>query len=177
MKKIMIVVLAMLALTIGAYAQSAPQLPEDKLSSDFKENAWRAIDAFWRIPRWLSPDTVDTTDKKLLIEADKAVDEAKYKASTPLDKTVFHLLELALISQKHLLDYRMLNPLWSQTLGRFLQCDIEAESYIMPDILTEQGMVQAQVHSCTNDAGDWSGNPTRWTTWIGQVTYEARKGN
>ena len=150
MKKITIVVLAMLALTIGVYAQSAPTpapttQTAPQLSPAFKEAAWRATDALDRIG---DVDSMFLTDveRKLIIDADKAVDEAKYKAVTTMDKEVLRMLKVSILSEKVAQYISPSDPEVVILFKRYLSCMKAAQYYIefdngtqSPYTCTEEG--------------------------------------
>ena len=109
----------------------------------------------------MASSSSDRTDKDLLIDADKAVDEAKYEATTQLDNTVLRALQMAVISLKYKMQLDVLDPEWKKNSDRVFQCTTEATYYITPDRLTEMGRQQAQKETCNKETSEWGAGITK----------------
>lgn len=129
---------------------------EQSLSPNFKRKAWMAIDAIQRLR--LSPLTPSFSKiepgieylvrASLFNDAQKAVDEAKYESSTALDKYVLRALQGAMSSTAQQMIYPVLDPNWKSASDQYLQCSVEAEVYIEPEVLSDTGFEQARLGTC-----------------------------
>ena len=134
---------------------------QNTLSSDFKKKAWRASDALGRVDSMVTKASA-SANRDLLVEAKKAVDDAKYDASTQLDDVVLHALQMAVTT----LDFQMnfssvLDPYWKRSYDRVSQCKTEVIYYVSPDQLSEIGRQKAQLGTCNKKTSEWDTGITR----------------
>jgi hypothetical protein len=126
------------------------------LSPEFRKKAWRALDALERIDVSLSQGSVDTKVDALLLEADRASDEAKYEASTAFDLTVLHALQMANISLQTQRGLLILNPEWQRARNHTTQCRLEVTYAVHPVELSETGLKLAKLGDCNKQTSEWS---------------------
>jgi hypothetical protein len=141
---------------------AATAIAQQELSHEFKKKAWKALDAIQRIDPIIDATRLDATQENLLVDADKAIDEAKYEATTPLDMKVLHALQMASImkrSQAH--QDSPLNPEFKQDFDRAVQCVDEVELQITPDVLSEEGKRMALKDACNKRTDEWGEGITR----------------
>jgi hypothetical protein len=101
---------------------AAMALAQDKaLGPDFKKEAWKALDAIERIDFTLSEESRDK-NKTLISDAEKAVAEAKYVATTTSDKQMLMTLEIALQSFELQGTYSIRDPKAEPYFDRHVQC-------------------------------------------------------
>lgn len=132
-----------------------------RLSPEFKKQVWRALDAFNRISSVLNRSEMDANSEVLINEASKAIDEAKYLASTSLDNYVLHSLQMALLSRQSQAAYEIVSPNWTVANHRALQCKLEVTYFITPDQLSEKGTADAKRLTCNEKTAEWSSGITR----------------
>ena len=135
------------AIYFGAAPTPAAPPNEDALSPEFKEKAQRALDAVERVPHTLSKRDMTLVNQNLLVDADKAVAEAKYKATTALDMRVLRTLQTWVIYLKHQAIYNVLDAKWQPRVERTFQCQLEARLHIGAT-LSEQGRERAKLDTC-----------------------------
>jgi len=170
LRKITSVAIFIVLVAFSVFSQAAKQAKgaagdpagaRGQLTADFKSKAWRAIDAIDRIPFLISVAQMSATNANLLVDADKAVDEAKYSASTALDKNVLHLLEMAVLSKQDQARYESFSKEWTRDTHRFTQCVTEARFYVTPDVLSASGIETAQKNTCNKKTDEWDEGITR----------------
>lgn len=159
-----IVAAALLATTMS-WAQKAT------LNPAFRKEAWRALNAIDRIPPSYSKDSSGelfsnnpsmakqmeekrADAKHLILDAEKAVDEAKYDA-TASDKHVLFLLQTALASLELQGNYSFSDPKFKPFNDRYAQCVFEARYYLEPDQLDEKQLKQAKLKTCDKKTDEW----------------------
>lgn len=87
--------------SVSAPTPTAQPVNTSILSTEFREKAVRALDAIDRLPASFNPrDAITSVNQNLVVEADKAVAEAKYKANSELERTVVRSLQMAVSSMK-----------------------------------------------------------------------------
>jgi hypothetical protein len=140
---------------------STTAIAQQKLSQEFKRTAWRALDAIERIDSLIDASRLDATQQSLLVEADKAVDEAKYEATTPLDMEVLHALQMASIMKRSQSWRDTLSPGWKQAFDRVQQCIVEVKLQITPGALSDEGKSMARKGTCNKKTDEWNEGITR----------------
>ena len=131
------------------------------ISKAFFAQGQRAIDAFKRMSGPYSASHKDASTDQLLIDAKKAVDEAKYVATTPKDRYVLHALQMAVISFEGQLSEDIGTPEWKRDVHRSLQCETEATYALTPDQLSEKGQADARLGTCNKATDEWDAGITR----------------
>ena len=96
-----------------------------------------------------------------MTDASKAVDEAKYEASTSLDKHVLRALQTAALSEELQAAYDIGDPRWKHASDRYLQCLVEAQSYVTRDQLSKVGIRRAKLATCNKKTDEWDEGITR----------------
>ena len=148
--------LLVVLLTCGVNAQKKgipkaspkPLLADNEMSPEFKEQAWRAHDALKRIGGLPSSDKPERGFDQRKLEAEKAIDEAKYKSVTAKDKEILKLLQTADFFIGAASTKGILNPDWTILTDGSIQCGIELTAQFEPESLSEKGKQTASEKSC-----------------------------
>jgi hypothetical protein len=117
--------------------------PAQILSPAFQEMALRASDALERLP-----DTMSRRDKgdnyyQLILDAQKAIAEAKYKATSQPDKNLLRRLQTDLNMTETLALFEVLDSRWRQVQDIRLQCWIEIQYGLNPESLNDKAKGEA----------------------------------
>ena len=131
-----------------AFAQDKP------LSAAFKKEAWKALDAIQRIDFALSKENKDS-NKALIGDAENAVNEAKYVATTPSDKQMLFTLQMSLDSLELQGMYDIQDAKFKPYLDRHVQCISEALYYFEPARVTKEGIEKAKLKTCNKKTAEW----------------------
>ncbi len=130
------------------FAQDKP------LSAAFKKEAWKALDAIQRIDFALSKENKDS-NKTLIADAEKAVNEAKYAATTSSDKQMLFTLQVSLDSLELQGIYDIEDARFKPYFDRHVQCISEALYYFEPDKVTKEGIEKARLKTCNRKTAEW----------------------
>jgi hypothetical protein len=122
--------------------------PDNEMSVAFREQGRRAFDAIERVPSIGSTENPTAGFELRALDAEKAVDEAKYKASTAKDKTVLDLLGAALYGRTGPEKRSLLDPDHLKLFKMGLQCETELRAEFEPENLSELGRQTARQKSC-----------------------------
>lgn len=127
---------------------SEPTQSENKMSPAFQEQGLRALDAIRRLPLIPSADDRHPGFEQRKLDAEKAIDEAKYKARTFKDKEVLKILRaaeflIAAAQKRHVHD-----PDWKLLTDAASQCKVEITAEFEPDGLSALGRKQAAQKTC-----------------------------
>ena len=122
--------------------------PENEMSAAFREQGWRALDAINRVPVIGSKEYPQPGFEVRELEAEKAIDEAKYKAQTTKDKDVLKLLWAALYGRTGPEKRSLLDPDHIKLVEMGAQCNVELKAEFEPEHLTELGLKTAREKTC-----------------------------
>lgn len=127
-----------------------PVLADNEMSPEFKEKGWRAHDAIKRIGGLPSADKPERGFDQRKLEAEKAIDEAKYKSVTAKDKETLKLLQTANFFIGAASTRDILHPDWKVLTDGSRQCRIELTAQFEPETLSEKGKQAASEKSCVD---------------------------
>lgn len=122
--------------------------PEGEMSPAFREQAHRALDAIWRVPRFAAADNPKPGFEVRKLDAEKAVVEAKYKAHTVKDREILRILEVALLGLTAAGDRSAFDTDWKKLQDVASQCITELHAELEPEVLSEVGRRTAQEKTC-----------------------------
>jgi hypothetical protein len=132
----------------NAAANTGKTLPDTEMSPEFKELAMRASDAIKRIPSLPSADEPKPGFTERKADAQKAVDEAKYKSRTARDNEVLKLLQTNLFFLGAANDFHVLGPDWSPLMEGANQCRSETLLALDSQSLSPTGRKSAEQKTC-----------------------------
>ncbi len=125
------------------------------LTPSFRKMLWKAQDACDRIDLTLSKDHKTSKQDDLVLEAKKAIDEAKYEAITAVDLKYLHAIQMEASS----LELQELYPLGDDTFEKYHhrveQCRVEVVLEITPSDLSAKGAAMAALGTCNLETSDW----------------------
>jgi hypothetical protein len=127
---------------------AVPKQSENEMSSAFRELAYRALDAIERLPNVPSAESRETGFDARKLDAEKAIDEAKYKAQTAKDKEILKILSAALFGRTAAKERSALHRDWQKLTQLGIQCGVELKAEFEPDHLSEAGLKQAKEKTC-----------------------------
>lgn len=125
----------------------APRL-ETEISPAFREQAQRALDAIERVPEMGSLEYPHVGFDVRELDAEKAIAEAKYKASTVKDKEILDVLGAALYGRTAVERRPLLDPDHMTIIRMGDQCTIELIGELDPGKLSEAGLTKANAKTC-----------------------------
>ena len=151
---ILLISIPPLVLSCGNSRQAQPSAatpeshPENEMSRPFREQGYRAFDAIQRVPSVGSKEYPQPGFALRELDAEKAIDEAKYKAQTAKDKEVLDLLWAALFGRTGAEKRSLLNPDHMKFFQMGDQCLLELRAEFESANLTELGLKTAREKTC-----------------------------
>ena len=106
------------------------------------------MDALSRLPLSPSLDDKGSAFDQRLLDAQKAIDEAKYVASANMDKLVLKKLQASEMLDEAMVTLDMLDRRWKQLQTAHWQCVVELNYAFEPDKLTVEGRATAREGTC-----------------------------
>ncbi len=120
----------------------------DEMSPAFQKQGQRALDAIERIPLFPSANKIQPGFEQRMLDAEKAIDEAKYNAKTNKDKEVLKILQTTIALIKAQKSMEGLDPDRRITGLAEIQCEAEIKALFEPDSLSTYGIKQAAEKTC-----------------------------
>ncbi len=118
------------------------------MSKAFRDKAYRAVDALNRLPPSPSLDDKGPTFDQKLLDAQKAIDEAKYATSNNRDRQILKKLQASELLSESMVQFDMLDRRWESFDSAGWQCRAELSYAFEPDKLTAQGKATAKEDNC-----------------------------
>jgi hypothetical protein len=118
------------------------------MSSEFKKKAWKALDAIGRINPIVSKENADETEQQKILDAQKAVDDAKYEASNADDKHYADVLFWAVSRRADMPNWYTGDSQWEKDIDRAVQCELEVRVQVTPEDLRPEARDRAAKATC-----------------------------
>ena len=148
-----LLLLPFLTLSCGYSRQAQPptaplESRDNEMSEAFREQAHRALDAIDRLPSVSSRGSTETWPQDRQLDAEKAIDEAKYKVQTAKDKEVLKILNAAFIGRTSARHRWTTDPGWKRVTELGRQCILELKIKFEPEGWSEDDIAAATTHPC-----------------------------
>lgn len=145
-----IVLLSLLPLVALGQSQVAPShaTTPPAMSKSFHDKGHRAIDALNRLPISPSLDDKGPAFDQRLLDAQKAIDEAKYVASNNVDRQILKKLQASALLSEGMVAFDMLDRRWKPLQSALWQCQAELSYAFEPSKLTDEGKATAKEGTC-----------------------------
>jgi hypothetical protein len=122
--------------------------PAQTMGPTFKKKAWRALDALGRIDPGLNRDSNDGDQKEKVLDAQKAVDDAKYEVSNEVEQDVLRSLQNSILARADMANWEVGVRPWLVDSNLAFQCEVEVRVLITPEELSEAGKQAAARKTC-----------------------------